>query len=361
MLLNDGAETFVLKESHEAGGSEVFSADLDGDGDNDLAVSDFDDVIGGNDDFVTVLLNQGDGTFSNKRGYNAGDGHTSIFIADVDGDEKNDLAVTNWGGGLSVLLNRGDGTFAPKVQYDIGASASSVFIADIDGDGENDLLVASRSGGTVAVLLNQGDGTFAAKVDYAAGTNPGSVFSADLDADEDNDLVVAHESGVSVLLNQGDGTFAAKVDYAAGTNARSVSGADLDGDGDKDLAVDNNRSNNVSVLLNLSVPPTAIIEQEVLSIVPKTYALSQNFPNPFNPQTAIHFGLPIPGRVELAVFNMMGQQVATLVEGMREAGTYAIHWDGRADDGQALASGVYFYRLRAGREREKTRKLLLLR
>jgi flagellar hook assembly protein FlgD len=96
--------------------------------------------------------------------------------------------------------------------------------------------------------------------------------------------------------------------------------------------------------------------------LPGTFALSQNYPNPFNSATVIRFALPTSKDVELAIFNLAGQQVASLVQGMREAGTYTISWDGRDDNGRALASGVYLYRLQAGNGQEvETRKLLLLR
>jgi hypothetical protein len=75
----------------------------------------------------------------------------------------------------------------------------------------------------------------------------------------------------------------------------------------------------------------------------------------------IRFALPKAGEVELALFNLAGQRVATLVEGVRLAGTYTVRWDGMDDDGRALASGVYLYRLQAGEQQVETRKLLLLR
>ncbi len=64
--------------------------------------------------------------------------------------------------------------------------------------------------------------------------------------------------------------------------------------------------------------------------------------------------------IDLAVYNLTGQKFATLAQGLREAGTYTLRWDGRDDDGRDLATGVYLYRLKAG-ERVETRKLLLLR
>ena len=152
--------------------------------------------------------------FGSATNYPAGDGPSSVFSADLDGDGDNDLAVADRiSGNVSVLLNIGDGTFAPRMTYFSGSDPSSVFSADLDGDGDNDLAVAngifSSANSTVSVLLNNGDGTFAPKVGYGVGRQPKSVFSADLDGDGDNDLVVANslfDNSVSVLLNNGDGT-----------------------------------------------------------------------------------------------------------------------------------------------------------
>ena len=97
------------------------------------------------------------------------------------------------------------------------------------------------------------------------------------------------------------------------------------------------------------------------AIVPEGYSLGQNYPNPFNPRTAIHYELPTQGHVSLVVYNLVGQQVATLVEGVREAGRYTVRWDGRDDEGRKLASDVYLYRLQLGAGQVETRKLVLLR
>ena len=107
------------------------------------------------------------------------------------------------------------------------------------------------------------------------------------------------------------------------------------------------------------VIPTAVRESYQAS-APDDLALAQNYPNPFNSETVIGFALPVAQPVELTVFNMLGQQVAVLLRGPRAAGQYAVRWDGRDGRGNALASGVYFYRL-ATPEREEIRKLLLLR
>ena len=93
--------------------------------------------------------------------------------------------------------------------------------------------------------------------------------------------------------------------------------------------------------------------------LPQNIELGQNFPNPFNRKTRIHFTLPTQGIAELAIYSLIGQKVATLMQGMRPAGVYTAHWDGRDDQGKALASGVYLYRLRAGKQ-VKTRRLMLM-
>jgi hypothetical protein len=93
------------------------------------------------------------------------------------------------------------------------------------------------------------------------------------------------------------------------------------------------------------------------------HQLFQNYPNPFNPETAISYIVPV-GRnvsnVELAIYNLLGQKVRTLVQARQPAGLYEIHWDGRDDAGKAVASGIYLYRLRAG-DFVQSRKMVLLR
>ena len=104
---------------------------------------------------------------------------------------------------------------------------------------------------------------------------------------------------------------------------------------------------------------TAVVEER-MNGQPRGFALEQNFPNPFNSGTAIRFALPVTGDVELSIYNLAGQKVATLVEGMRAAGIYEVKWDGKDARGRSLASGVYLYRLQAG-GRVSSRALVLLK
>jgi hypothetical protein len=89
--------------------------------------------------------------------------------------------------------------------------------------------------------------------------------------------------------------------------------------------------------------------------VPQAFSLSQNYPNPFNPTTVISYQLPTASNVSLKVYNLLGQEAATLFEGTRQPGTYQVTFDG-----SKLASGVYLYRMTAGNFVE-TRRLVLVR
>ena len=98
---------------------------------------------------------------------------------------------------------------------------------------------------------------------------------------------------------------------------------------------------------------TGVVEDE--RIVPQSYSLNQNYPNPFNPETNIEYALPEAANVKLKVYNTLGQVVDILVDSELEAGYHTIHWNGENN-----ASGIYFYRMRAG-EFVETKRMLLLK
>jgi hypothetical protein len=91
-----------------------------------------------------------------------------------------------------------------------------------------------------------------------------------------------------------------------------------------------------------------------------SYELMQNYPNPFNPSTKISFALPEAAAVSLKIYDIAGQLVQSLVDGVMEAGRHQVVWDGTNQHGVKVASGVYFYQLRAG-EFKQVRKMSLVR
>lgn len=94
--------------------------------------------------------------------------------------------------------------------------------------------------------------------------------------------------------------------------------------------------------------------------LPKEFALSQNVPNPFNPSTIVEYALPKDAQVNLSIYNVLGQHVTTLVNEIQRAGRQTVTWDGTDASGVSVASGVYFYKLRAG-DYSNTKKMLLLK
>ncbi|NOZ57370.1 MAG: T9SS type A sorting domain-containing protein [Calditrichaeota bacterium] len=104
--------------------------------------------------------------------------------------------------------------------------------------------------------------------------------------------------------------------------------------------------------------PTGVASEAGPS-VPQQFVLYQNYPNPFNAQTVIRFSLDRPGRVQLRVYNVLGQVVKTLLQGHLPAGVHEVVWDGKDEAGRAVVSGVYIVQLVRGDERRRVKALVL--
>lgn len=103
-------------------------------------------------------------------------------------------------------------------------------------------------------------------------------------------------------------------------------------------------------------PPLRIASSDL----PNFFTLRQNYPNPFNLQTSISFYLPEKSEVNLAIYNILGQKVRTLVDGPMEPGSHTVIWNGKNESGSVVASGIYFYKLNAG-DNTVTKKMSLLK
>jgi len=96
------------------------------------------------------------------------------------------------------------------------------------------------------------------------------------------------------------------------------------------------------------------------TIAPNTAHLWQNYPNPFNPVTEIRYSLKEDADVNIEVYNIKGQKIRTLVNELKQAGDYYVTWEGNDDNRKPVSSGVYFYKMRSGKEVE-TRKMVLMK
>ena len=108
---------------------------------------------------------------------------------------------------------------------------------------------------------------------------------------------------------------------------------------------------------------SSVAIEPVTDNIPDKFNLEQNYPNPFNPSTNIPFTLAKSAEVSLKIFNIIGQEVRTLVNGQRQAGQYTLQWDGKDDFGRSVASGIYFYKLSVsgGENLTLTRKMILMK
>ena len=297
VLLGKGDGTFhpaVTYDSGGAGANAVAVADINGDGRPDLIVTSC--AFSGSScshALVNVLLGNGDGTFQAAVTHGTGAlsaNAVAVAVADLNGDGKPDLIVTNTVStfGLSVLLGNGDGSFKPAVTHNFGGLGFSVEAADLNGDGKVDVVMASCvAGGTgctssVSVLLGKGDGTFQPVVNYSSGgREANSIAIADVNGDSTLDLLVANRfantstNGVmGALLGNGDGTFQTVHPFGAGKgSAPSVTVADVNGDGRLDALVGNGV---VSVLLNGSAP-IATTTNVTTSVSPSIFGQSVKF------------------------------------------------------------------------------------
>ncbi|MFZ0980125.1 MAG: FG-GAP-like repeat-containing protein [Candidatus Acidiferrales bacterium] len=207
------------------------------------------------DNTVSVLLGNGDGTFTTQVTYPTGTDPVAIATGQfnngstaVNPDNFLDLAVANEGANtVSILLGNGDGTFQPKTDIATGNAPVSVISAnfhDVTAPGGVDLAVANQGDNTISIFQGNGDGTFKAPtlIHLPAGFAPSSLAAADLNSDGHIDLVVADEGNntFSVLLGNGDGTFQPRTDYPTGNDPVYVAFGDFTGNNALDVAVANN-------------------------------------------------------------------------------------------------------------------------
>lgn len=216
--------------------------DLDGDGHLDVAiVSD----VGFHNDVIDLYLGDGSGDFAH-RAATGGDGPRDVTAADLDADGDADLALTNYWSeddSLSVLLNNGDATFAPEVRYRLDSRPLGVVASDIDGDDDLDLVAASAGFSSIALaiypLVNDGDGTLTPaprqEIDEEMGHPMLAVGDLDGDGDEDLALSGTQTDAHYFLFNDGAGTYAPVADRTGGLDSGDVEVGDLEPDGDIDV------------------------------------------------------------------------------------------------------------------------------
>ncbi|KAA1426014.1 FG-GAP-like repeat-containing protein [Nocardioides antri] len=248
LFLNDGAGAFTHSTTTGGSGPEQITAgDVDADGDSDLVLANYNEYP---ESTVTVLRNNGDATFAAEDtvvGFRVHD----VVIGDLTGDGTTDLGAARLNEDvnryeLHVLEQRANGTFAPDAapqRFDVstngGVGSPSLAVGDLDGDTDLDIVMGGGATFENAVLTNDGTGAFAVRTYEAPMVSP---RIADLDGDGDADIAGVGGGGgirgtATIQHNNGDGTFAAPVRAVTGSNPLGLDVADLQGDGRLDLLV----------------------------------------------------------------------------------------------------------------------------
>lgn len=241
----------------------VAVADFNGDGNQDVVVVCSGDASAGDDGGISILLGNGDGTLRGADNIAVGKNPVFVAVGDLSGDGKIDLLVVSPGditasppqpGIISVLLGNGDGTFSPGMAYNVTGQLYSLVLADFAGNNRLAfVLLWTPSGGqpTLTMWPGNGDGTFQQGTDLTlsgpisttspAGTGPSTPIVADFNGDHIPDLaervVVNPDIGpayMDVLLGKGDGTFQAPLTSGAECTGTMAVG-DVNGDGRIDI------------------------------------------------------------------------------------------------------------------------------
>jgi hypothetical protein len=274
-IANQFSNTVSVFRNTSTSGTISFAARIDlpaGIGSRGIAIGDFD----GDGKADLVVANTGSGTisflrntstpglisFAAKTDYASGSGPHAIAIGDLDGDGKQDVAVTNLNSAtVSVFRNTGiPGTisFASKTDYLTGGSSFGVAIGDLDGDGKSELVVSSFFANSIFVFPNTstaGNIAFAPRITYTVGFEPLNVAIADLDGEGKPDVAVSHITryNFSVLKNNsavGSVSLASQPLYVPGNPSTNLVVVDLDGDGKPDVASTAYNRNSIAVFKN---------------------------------------------------------------------------------------------------------------
>jgi hypothetical protein len=312
------------------------------------------------DNKVYWYLNNGTGSFTRRVvDPNLAKPH-EIEAADLDADGDLDLAViaTDTANTVTIYLNDGQQRFTRQTIFR-GKEALDLEIGDWDGNNTPDLVVCFSRQPAIAprrdvmVLQNSGAAVFTPL--FLISQNETTTAIKLVDTDGDNDLDLVFNDGLPKLAENraGQAPLITSLRPARASSYRvyGIDSGDINQDGIADLLFAD--GNGKEVLLLIGEKSTQVSERT--EFIPEELTLSQNFPNPFNPSTTIEFALPREEHVTLKVYNLAGTEVATLVDRKFPAGTHKAEWNG-----QNFPSGVYFYRLEAG-DFMQTRKLTLVR
>ena len=232
----------------------IAMGDLNSDGRPDVVVANF------NDNTVSVLVANIDGSYQAHVDYQVGTGPIAVAVGDMNNDGKMDVVVVNNNcpsspcssvGSVSVLLGNGDGTLQTHVDRNVGNSPNALALGDVNKDGKLDVLVSNGQDGTMGFAIGNGDGTLKTQKTLASGNSPHGIVVADFNGDSFLDVVVANTADSDIALFRGSsGGFHTPVTFATGLNPASLAVADFNSDGKPDVVTGNSGASSVSIMID---------------------------------------------------------------------------------------------------------------
>ncbi len=340
--------------------------DYDNDGDLDLISGAYDGrfyAFRNDGNSYSPIFTQTTAAFSS---IDVGSYSSPVFV-DIDKDGDLDIVSGDLNGRLFLYKFNGTNYTQDPTPFsgiDVGYFSIPSF-GDIDGDGDDDLLIGSEQGNQTAFYLNNRDSGFVradSLISSITFPNYSRPHLVDYDNDGDQDIFVGRSNGkVNLYVNVGGipnpiwlSNDLLSAELKVKQNAHLASG-ELDGDGKRDFVIAE-YDGNFSFFKN-NLPIASSVDKKITQ--PNSIVLYQNYPNPFNPTTKIKFSIPsdVETRrgVSLRVFDILGREVATLVNEEKPAGEHEVEFNN-----SQLPSGIYFYQLRAG-SFIQTKKMILLR
>ena len=204
----------------------------------------------GDEDRLTFLLNRGDGSFvRDSQSIFVGNGALDLAVGDVDGDNRLDIAVSNFRSDKVTLL-RNSGSFQFTLsEFDVGADPVDVDLVDISGDNRLDIITANSASQDVTILRNQGGGGFGGAQTLPAGLEPAALVSGDINNDGRRDLLVANylSDDVSIFLNNnGQLVSAGRAD--GGARPKDILLGDVDLDGEVEVVTANSEQGELTIV-----------------------------------------------------------------------------------------------------------------